>query len=350
MRIQAYDNARRLRNATAGFKLYNKRQALVPLERVPTPAELRSTAVTGTNAGVTAVAAGASAIIRRLDEALGVHYDDNPEYYHAASTDSDIDGAPDTACDRDELTAIEVDMLFSIMENGNDTAGTDDNSNDQMYQMFASAVRDQHTVIEFNQTQQYGAQRKHQSAVNYARQAAERLGHELQHDVEPVEYQPQQPQQQVHNRQQPQQQIQYQQQYRQPVQPNWYDPVMQQQQQQQQQQQRQQQFVGVAGTDYIVQRSSTHIHVDMSNCLISAGTNVSVFNGDLVITGGSGCLIGGCFIGGGSSVAAATAIAATLEQSALQHEQAALQHEHAALQHDRLGQYAAAAADSEQEQ
>jgi hypothetical protein len=245
MRIQAYDNARRLRNATAGFKLYNKRQALVPLERVPTPAELRSTAATSTNAGVTAVASGASAIIRRLDEALGVHYDDYPEYCHAASTDSDIDGAPDTACDRDELTAIEVDMLLGIMENGNDTAETDDNGNDQIYQMLASAVRDQHTVIEFNQIQQYTAQRQHQSAVNYARQAAERLGHELQHVVEPVEYQPQQ---QVQYQQQPQQQIQYQQQYMQPVQPNWYDPVMQ-QQQQQQQQQRQQQFVGVAGTE-----------------------------------------------------------------------------------------------------
>jgi hypothetical protein len=47
MLTQAYDNARRLRNATAGFKLYNKRQVLVPLDRVPTPTELRNTAVTG---------------------------------------------------------------------------------------------------------------------------------------------------------------------------------------------------------------------------------------------------------------------------------------------------------------
>eukprot|EP00953_Heterococcus_sp_UTEX-ZZ885_P036247 18685-Heterococcus_DN1.PRE.2 len=69
--VTAHDNASRLRNTTAGFKLYNRRQSLVPLKRVPTPAELRNTAVTGTNNGVTTVGAGAGAIIRRVDEVIG---------------------------------------------------------------------------------------------------------------------------------------------------------------------------------------------------------------------------------------------------------------------------------------
>jgi hypothetical protein len=239
------------------------------------------------------VGGGYAAIIRRLNEALGVHADDNQQYYHAASTDSDIDDALlrdvayDTASDTDELTALEVDMLFNIMENGNDTAGTDDDSNDEIDQMFASAVRgqrtaiefnhnqhyaaqhvkdqhtaiafnhnqqyavqhvrDQNTAIEFNHTQQYAAQREHDCAACYPRQVAVKLGQAVQPIDESTQLQPQQ---HVQHQQQ---------QYTQPVQPNWHEPVMQ----------HQQQFVRLAVTDSVVQSSSTHIHIDMSNCVIS---------------------------------------------------------------------------------
>jgi hypothetical protein len=201
---QAYDNARRLRNATTGFKLYNKRQLLVPLERVPAPVELRNTAVTSANTGVTAVGAGYAAIIRRLDEALRVQSDDDQQYYHAASTDSDIEDvlvrevASDTASDTDELTALEVDVLFTMLDNINEeeiafaTAETDDNSNDQTYKMFYTATRDQHTAIEFNHTQQYAAQREHDRAACYARPVAERLRQAVQPIDEPLQHQPQQ--------------------------------------------------------------------------------------------------------------------------------------------------------------